>query len=167
MLTNHSPTVYLCGTITTDPKYLNWRTETEEKLATWGIDALSPIRGKTASQWSSNGLDSIQLTIYDRGGFVDRDYRDVRRCDAVLVMFFEPPDRQSIGTWVEFGWADEMRKPIVVASDLPEVIQHPFIWKRAARVCPTLEEAQLYLQFLLGEHQPCNTGIPEKLGDAH
>jgi nucleoside 2-deoxyribosyltransferase len=143
------PTVYLCGTITTDPEHLNWRDRAKDELALAGIDVLSPVRGKNPSDWLEDGTDTNKPLIYDRGGFVARDHRDVRRCDAVLLVFFKAPERQSIGTFVEFGWAEELGKPIIVASDLPEVIRHPFIWKGADRICPTLEEALAYSIFLL------------------
>lgn len=153
------PTVYLCGTITRDPKFLNWRREAEEKLEAWGIRSLSPVRGKNPDDWKANGLDTdkpripgggyARPVIYSNGGFVPRDKYDVKRCDAVLLAFWEAPDRQSIGTWWEAGWASAWDKPIVVCSQLPEVVEHPFVWRQVARICPTLDEGIEYLAFLL------------------
>lgn len=144
--------VYLCGTITTDPKHLNWRTHVQAELFnTLGckIRAISPVRGKSPSDWSKDGLEAIKPTIYDKGGFVDRDLRDVKRSDAIFCNFPEKLERQSLGTWWELGWADMLGKPIVVVSQLPEVVQHPFVWKRVARICSTLEEGIEYTRFLL------------------
>jgi len=145
----NTPLVYLCGTITTEPKYLNWRKDVEKYLLPYGVGCISPVRGKDPKDWRKDGLNAIRPTIYDKGGFVPRDRRDVKRCDAVLLVFVEAPDRQSIGTWTEYGWADMLDKPIVVVSTLPEVIEHPFIWKSAARVCAAIEEGQDYIRFLL------------------
>jgi len=92
------PTVYLCGTITPDPKHLRWRETAEQVLARVGIIAVNPIRGKNPSDWTKDGMNAIQPTIYDRGGFVDRDERDVKRADAILLNFPEPLERQSLGT---------------------------------------------------------------------
>ena len=39
--------------------------------------------------------------------------------------------------------------PVVVWSTMPEVIEHPFITRMAARVCSTFDEAMDYLEFLL------------------
>ena len=143
------PKVYLCGTITQDPKHLEWRKRAEIDLTACDIGTINPVRGKSPSDWRKDGLDSIQPTIYDNGGFVPRDERDVRRCDAMLVCFKDKGDRQSIGTWVEVGWAQMLNIPFVIVSTLPEVVKHPFISRKAARVCDTLDDAITYLKFLL------------------
>ena len=146
-----NPLVYLCGTITQNPKHLEWRKQATAMLADYGIDTLNPVRGKNPSDWRKDGLDSVN-TPYAKGGFVPRDRMDVLlRCDALLLGFWEPLDRQSIGTWWEAGWADSKGKPIVVCSELPEVVEHPFVWRQAAKVCATLEDGVEYLAFLLGE----------------
>ena len=143
------PTVYLCGTITQDPKHLEWRKRAKIELTKADIGTISPVRGKSPTDWQKDGLDSIYPTIYDNGCFVPRDERDVRRCDAMLVYFIDKGDRQSIGTWIEVGWAQDLNIPFVVVSELQEVVQHPFIWKKAARICPTLDDALEYIKFLL------------------
>ena len=151
---NPGPLVYLCGTITTDPVHLDWREEAERKLAPHGIGVLSPIRGKDPKDWKADGTDAIRPVPYANGGFLPRDKRDVReRSDAVLIFFpaSAAPDRQSIGTWSEFGWATAWDIPVVVASDIPEVTGHPCIWRQAAQVTETLDQAIEYLVFLLGE----------------
>ena len=149
---SNEPLVYLCGTITSDPKYLEWRKDAARLLLGHGIGSLDPVRGKNPCDWGKDGLvtDKDQV-IYANGGFVPRDKRDVMRSDALLLGFWEPPDRQSIGTWCEFGWATAWDIPIVVCSELPEVVEHPFIWRQAAKVCATLEEGVEYLAFLLSE----------------
>ena len=152
------PLVYLCGTITTDLKYLTWRADVQAALAP-EIGVLSPIRGKDVSDWRHDGLTSIQPTIYSHGGFVPRDLRDLECCDAVLLVFLDRCERQSIGTWFEFGWASRMGKPVVVVSSFPEVVEHPFVWRTAARVCPTLDEGIAYLRFLFypPKASPCSS----------
>lgn len=111
--------VYLCGTITKDSKHLQWRKEVAAALHSTDVHiirCISPVRGKDSSDWRKDGLDSIHSTIYDKGGFVDRDLRDVKRADVIFCNFSEPLDRQSIGTWWELGWADMLGKPIVIVS---------------------------------------------------
>jgi len=142
------PLVYLAGTITQDPKHFRWREQVADALALDEIGTLNPTRGQKPSDWRSDGLDSTQSTPYDDGGFVTRDLRDIDRCDAVLLSFAEAPDRQSIGTWFEFGYAVKAGKPVIVVSTLPEVVQHPFIYKQADRIVATFGMAQEYLQFL-------------------
>lgn len=115
----------------------------------YNIDVLSPIRGKNPLDWSEDGLAGKSHTLYTEGGFVPRDLRDIRRADAVLLHFADPPKRQSIGTWTEFGIAVERRIPIVVSSEIVTVVSHPFVYRLAAKVCPTLQQACDYLGFLL------------------
>ena len=62
---------------------------------------------------------------------------------------FAKPNRQSVGTWAEWGMAHELNKPLIMVSDLPEVVGHPFIYKWATRLCSELEEGLEYMRFLL------------------
>ena len=149
--TRPRPLVYLSGTITKDPKHLEWRKWAEAVLSEHDIGVLSPVRGKNPEDWTKDGLNGSACTAYSGGAFVFRDRRDLERCNAVLLYFPESPGRQSIGTWAEFGYAVwGLGKPVVVVSELPEVIGHPFVYRLAAKVVPTLEEAIDYLVFLLG-----------------
>jgi len=143
------PLVYLSGTITPAKEHLAWRKEVTRKLRALGISVLDPIRGKQPADWIPSGLDAKTPTTYLHGGFVARDWRDVNRADAVLLVFQSAPLRQSIGTWTEYGWATWQGIPVVVCSTIPEVIEHPFVYRLAARVCRTLDEAIAYLAFLL------------------
>lgn len=143
-----TPIVYLCGTITKDPKHLIWRKAATQALAVLGVGTLSPVRGKEPNDWRPDGLEAIQPTIYSHGGFVPRDLMDLENCDAVLLYFADPCQRQSIGTWFELGYAVRLGVPVVVVSDLPDVKEHPFVWRHAARVCQTLNEGLEYLRFL-------------------
>ena len=143
--------VYLCGTITPDPKHLDWRKDAEEYFRIHGIGVLSPVRGKDPSNWHKDGLEGNDDQVYSHGGFVARDERDILRSDCILLYFSAAakPGRQSIGTWAEMGYAKSEGIPIVVASDMPEVFGHPFVYRWATRVCPTLDEAMKYVRFLL------------------
>ena len=142
------PKVYLAGTITPNPKHLAWRQRAESTLAMHNIDAISPVRGNSPADWTADGLDGVD-TVYADGGFVPRDERDIRRCDAVLLFFMDPLARQSVGTWAEFGMAYALGKPVVVCSGLPEIAQHPFVRRWSAKVVPDMEAAVAYLAFLL------------------
>ena len=144
--------VYLCGTITPDPIHLDWRKDAEEFFRIHGIGVLSPVRGKSPSDWHKDGLEGNDDQVYSKGGFVARDLRDIEELADALLLYFPKaacPNRQSIGTWVELGIARSERVPIIVASDMPEVVDHPFVYKLATRVCSTLDEAMEYTRFLL------------------
>ena len=151
----NKPLVYLCGTITKEPRHLEWREDAEEYLALHGIGVLSPVRNKDPEDWTEGGLDGRVGAVYAGGAFVERDERDLKICDAVLLYFpaHACPTRQSIGTWAEFGLAalaGGLGKPVVVVTDLPEVARHPFIYRRAAKITSSFDEALEYLVFLLG-----------------
>ena len=148
----NGPLVYLCGTITPNAIHRDWRDAAEWELADYGIGCLSPVRGKNPADWTPDGLEGKASVAYSNGGFVARDRRDVERCDALLLAFTKDmdPGRQSLGTWCELGWATAWNIPVVVWTDMPEIEKHPFIYRQAAKVCGTLDEALEYLEFLLG-----------------
>jgi hypothetical protein len=158
-VSKHEPKrVYLAGTITADQKYLDWRVEVAEEFRKWGIQSLNPCRGKDPKDWRYDGLDANTVgLVYSNGGFVARDERDIQRADVLLLVFMADlaPARQSIGTFSEFGFAHGLSVargrtlPVVVASDMPEVVEHPFIQQWATRVEPTVERAVSYIKFLL------------------
>lgn len=142
------PTVYLAGTITPNKVHTGWRLQAANMLLDKKIYSISPIRGNNPADWTADGLDGVG-TVYADGGFVPRDERDIRRCDAVLLFFMDPLARQSVGTWAEFGMAYALGKPVVVCSGLPEIAQHPFVRRWSAKVVPDMEAAVAYLAFLL------------------
>jgi nucleoside 2-deoxyribosyltransferase len=48
---------------------------------------------------------------------------DVKRCDIVLAYM----PRVSIGTLQEIGWAVGMGKPVVLLTNLDEMLNHPIL----------------------------------------
>lgn len=139
-------TVYLSGTITSDVRTQLWRTEAEKMLAEVGIQTLSPMRDKDPASLDRLGFRSNMASKL----FVKRDKVDVEFCDAMLIYFPEGicPERQSIGTWTELGWADAAGKPIILVSDDPRIIAHPFVKELVTAVCGTLSEACEILKIL-------------------
>lgn len=140
--------VYLAGTITADPATHAWRTETVIQLrARWHVP-LNPMRGKDPSKVSKDGLKSDISPLL----FVERDLADIRSADVMLVytLGIEKLERQSIGTWAEFGVAIERRIPLVFVATHPQVVNYPFVVKYAAAVVPTLDEALKVIDWLSG-----------------
>lgn len=131
--------VYLSGTITADPRTHTWREDVMGLLWQGDHVGISPMRGKDPKRLSKDGLKGdIPASL-----FVRRDINDIHTCDIMLIYFPKGicPDRQSIGTWAEFGIAIERSIPIIVVSDDPQVVEYPFIKVFAAAIVPTLEEA--------------------------
>jgi len=159
-----NPSVYLCGSITKDPKCFGWRDEADSLLSHWPeednvievrlleptfLTVLDPCRGKQQNEWTDDGLEAIDC-IYSNGAFVSRDRRDVKGCDVLLCCWWGDPGRQSIGTWMEFGWASAWEKPIVFV-DLTEDkynTKHPFVYKQSEHF-GNLEDGCAYIRWLL------------------
>ena len=146
MTSDWRPKIYLCGTITADPKYIHWRTLLPAALP--DVEFLNPLRGK--STFSQDGLQQAEDAPYSEAGFVTRDLQDIDAADAVLLRMQDIPQRQSIGTWFEFGYAHGLGIPVVVVATDYTIVDHPFVKRFATEVFSTLDEAAAYFRFLFG-----------------
>lgn len=158
-------TVYLAGPITGlsyDGARNGWRT-LFANLVPEHIRCLSPMRAK-------DFLESEQMLRGDPGmyphkvlatpkGILERDFNDVRTCDAVVANFLGA-ERASIGTCCEFGFAYALRKPVVMVIEPgqegligsargPNPHFHAFLTEIAGYVVPTLDEAAHIVTHLL------------------
>jgi len=112
-------TVYLAGPITglthDDARY-GWRAQFKSLLPQH-IECNSPMRGKemlrgrgvlgaTTDNYPENALLSS-------AGITTRDFNDVRTCDAMVACFLESGGRLSGGTFMEYGFAHALQKPII------------------------------------------------------
>lgn len=135
--------VYLCGPISglTADAAFSWREAAADLLANYDLRAISPMRGKDVLRGQgtlgSAGFPHFGPLLSEHAVF-KRDRNDVRGCDALLANFTNSP-RVSIGSMVEFGWADAWSKPIVAVVDKNH--DHLFIREAALAICETLEEA--------------------------
>lgn len=141
------PTLYLAGPITgLDYKgATEWRDGVREEMLRYGIDARSPMRGKsflaalreiggTAREWyTKNALASAP-------GVVCRDRNDVRTAGAVL-MNLAGATRVSIGSMCELGWADAFRVPVITVMEPGNIHDHMFVTQLSGYVVPALPEA--------------------------
>lgn len=134
-------TVYLCGPITggswTDA--MQWRAEAARKLHP-DIVALSPMRNKTSllAFEDGNGGDADMSTMK---AITTRDRFDTMRCSVLLSYLKDVPERVSIGSMIELGWADARRIPIVIVMDMNNVHYHPIVRSMAGWIVPTLDDA--------------------------
>jgi nucleoside 2-deoxyribosyltransferase len=78
-----------------------------------------------------------------------RDRYDVMSSDVVLFNLLGTTT-VSIGTCIEFGWADAFRKPVVLVME-PEgnLHDHPMVREAAGYIVPTLDEAVQVLDCIL------------------
>lgn len=141
--------VYLAGPIaglSYDAAACMWRKKAFEELNRYGIAAYSPMRAKgflakvsgiLSSTIPPHAIDGSQYT--SAKGIVGRDRFDVQNCDVVLVNLLNAP-RVSIGTMVEFGWANAWDKPIVtVMEENDPYHDHLFVHQLSTYVTPTLD----------------------------
>ena len=119
------------------------------------IIPLSPMREKDALM----GVDEMQgdpdmypsNALCAPSGIISRDHNDVKNCDVMVACFLGMSERKSsIGTCVEFGWADAYRKPVVmVIEDKDNIHNHAFLTEIAGFRTNNLEEAAQIVKCLL------------------
>lgn len=115
---NLMKTVYLAGPI----KGLSyngcndWREYAKSKLKEWKIVGVSPMRAKEFLSLEKNISDNYDNVLASQKGIATRDRFDVASCDIMLANFLGA-DKVSIGTIIEYGWADAARKPIIAVIE--------------------------------------------------
>jgi len=122
------------------------RNEIKEKLATRGWDSLDPMRGKEilsslATMDEKKASDLLGVTA---SAIVQRDFDDVRRADALLVLSGNKP---SWGTAFEWAITEFLyRKPVIVVCDKDSPTRdHPWCKLMTAYFAETLDEAVEFL----------------------
>lgn len=140
------PLVYLCGPITGmtyDDARHGWRKMVADVLSDHGIQCLSPMRAKDHLA----GCEYINPNGYAPNamgcpkGITTRDRYDTQRADLVLCNLLDA-EHVSIGSMIEFGWADSARVPIVLAMENGDNFHdHAIVTELAGFILPTLEEA--------------------------
>jgi len=135
-------TVYLCGPITglSYGATTNWRKYVAEHVAS-DIVALSPMRGKEYLAHEKEIGHSYEDTIMSNARSITaRDRYDVKTSDIMLANLLGATSR-SIGSIVEFGWADAFGTPIVLVME-PEANthEHPILCDLPGWRVETLDE---------------------------
>lgn len=158
--------VYLAGPISGlsyEGATNGWRRTFTEALAGSGIECMSPMRGKQFLAGreklghSPAEFADYQNAIASAPGIVCRDRNDVMTCNAMVACFLGA-EKVSIGTCIEFGWADAFRKPIVMVIEKPDLRfplkqvnphEHAMLLQMAGYVVYDLETAAEIVAFLL------------------
>lgn len=144
--------IYLAGPIsglTYAESALGWREMIKPLLPEF--DLFSPMRGK---DFLAN--EGVLWGAYARhpmasvNGILGRDRNDVYTCDLMIACFLEDRGQPSLGTAMEFGWADAWRKPIImVAEPTSAHRRHPMLQGAAVYSVDTLQEAADLAKHLL------------------
>jgi nucleoside 2-deoxyribosyltransferase len=150
--------VYLAGSITglTVDKALGWRQIAKEKLKEHGIDAYSPMRGKSDiasanetilidSESKKGGPESTNKAI------MTRDFIDCVRADAILANLSDIPNIISGGTCMEFGFAYARQIPIIAIVQADSYyMRHPMMYEAINYRVDTLDQGiEVVLSLLL------------------
>ena len=150
-------TVYLAGPITGltygEARH-GWREEFALMLLEH-IVPLSPMRGKDFLMGERNlkGDPNMYPTnpLARPSGILARDRNDVRTCDVVVACFLGAMDHPSLGTAVEFGWADAYRKPLVMVIEDDLTVPHVDKDGHTVQLINSNEKPNIHLHAFLTE----------------
>lgn len=109
--------IYLCGQIaglSYDEARFGWRAEVVNALAGTDIECISPMRHmiNQADTDQMSSLGDPTSVMGSARAITERDRFDVRRSDLLFCNLLGM-DRHSLGSMIEFGWADAYRIPIL------------------------------------------------------
>ena len=136
--------VYLCGPISglSYEQATQERERLAERFRDVGVEAKSPMRGKiyllNERELKTGGYTQAMST--DRA-IVGRDRFDVRSSDCILADL-RFASKVSIGSMVEFGWADAFGVPIVTVMEKDNPTHnHAFVHQLSTYVVDDIDEA--------------------------
>jgi nucleoside 2-deoxyribosyltransferase len=111
-------TIYLAGPITgcSYNGCTDWRDYSKKELAKYNLLGVSPMRAKEYLSLEKNISDEYSAVLSCSRGIVTRDRFDTFSCDVMLANFLGAK-KVSIGTILEYGWADSKRKPIITVIE--------------------------------------------------
>lgn len=137
--------IYLCGQITGlsyDEARFGWREQVMKAFEGSVVQPLSPMRAKAhlAGVRSLSEFGDPASVLSCPRGLTSRDYLDVKRSTLIFCNVLGM-ERVSVGSMIEFGWANALRIPIVCCIE-PEgnphdhaMVQELINWR-----CSSLEE---------------------------
>lgn len=144
------PRVYLAGPIRSLSygEATEWREYAKTVLADMGIDAMSPMRGKSYLKAETDvGGKRIADTYAEyplstMKAIVTRDRMDCTGCNAV-IMNLRGAEKVSIGSVLEVAWADAARVPVILVmeKDGTNVHEHGMVREMCGFQVETLDEA--------------------------
>lgn len=159
--------IYLSGTIAnlTYDEATAKRNETTRRLTEKGWDVLDPMRGKeilsTLAIIDETKSKELLGGVTD-AAIVQRDYDDVRRADAIIVL---SGDKPSWGTAFEWAMAHFLfQKPVVVvASKDSPTRDHPWCKSMSSYFAETVEEAVEFIDRWLDRGYKLDKSTPAEI----
>ncbi len=158
-------TIYLAGTINSNPETYNWRKRVREFFSyepEYGqhVVVIDPCRSKwngdllTRAQGRGEAFRELVLDQSARTLLVHKDRQHVKRSTVVFVnMNFDMREKPSVGTIYELAWCfDDPSKMVIGIHKDPESdfrCQHPFVQETVhAWVRDEIEACKLLISFM-------------------
>jgi nucleoside 2-deoxyribosyltransferase len=145
--------IYLAGPITglTYEGATDWRNQVSERLNSYKIECLSPMRGKEYLQ----GKGALTSGTYDgllttAKGIMRRDHFDCTRATALLVNLLGTK-KVSIGTVMEIAWAYDKRIPVIAVMEPDNLHHHVMLDEGVHYTVGTIEDAVQVLKQLFND----------------
>lgn len=152
-MSKHLYNVYLAGPITglAYTAATDWREYVKSHIRN-DILVCSPLRAKRYLENETNIADSYEnWPLSSSKGLTTRDRFDVMRCDLLFVNLLGTT-KVSIGTVMEIGWADMLRKPIVLLiEDEGNIHDHAMIRECAGFRLNNLDDGIILTERILSE----------------
>lgn len=147
--------IYLAGPISglTYKDCTDWRKDVARQLECYGIECLSPLRGKSFLK----DKGKIHSGSYDDGlisakGITRRDMFDTLRSDAIFINLLGA-EKASIGTCMEIAWAYQNQIPTVVVMEKDNIHnKHVMIQESCTYIVETVDEGLEVMKWLLNEN---------------
>jgi nucleoside 2-deoxyribosyltransferase len=119
----------------------SWREQFTEMLADWNTKCLSPMRGKEYLS-EETSIDSVEYNtaLSSPKGVYTRDRWDSFRCDLMVANLLGTT-KVSIGTMMEWAWADSKGTPIIMVMEEDNIHNHILVRGGPGFRVNTLEEA--------------------------
>ena len=123
-------TVYLIGPIggLSYADATQWRIDARPILEDMGFEVLDPMSGKECLKGDKSiGVGLKNAPFVENGYIYHSDLHRVNRADFLLSNLLKMSDKQSIGTFFEYGYGAAKDKTIITVTADPYMAKHPFI----------------------------------------
>lgn len=143
--------VYLVGPITglNYSGCTDWREYAKSELEKEGIIGISPMRAKEYLQAEAEMLDVYSTVLSCQRGITVRDRFDTASSDIMLANLLGA-EKVSIGTMIEYGWANVARKPIITVMEKEgNIHDHAMVRELTGFRVETLEEGLFVAKAIL------------------
>lgn len=127
----------------------SWRDRFTELLLAYNVKCLSPMRGKEYLVGDTS-IDDVEYETPSScpKGVYTRDRWDSLRCDLMVANLLDAT-RVSIGTMMEFAWADSRGTPVIFVMEEDNIHNHILVKGGPGFRVNTLEEAAELVKAML------------------